>query len=292
MSIPSFKRLVRFLPRGNPSTVLIGEPVDDSIDVGAALRKGADVVAAVFSGTSVLAPGERTGKSETIDRILSPLAAHEVGTIRCIGLNYKQHAQEVGMALPDVPTVFLKPNTALADPWPAPVPIPKITQKDDCGDYEAELGVIIGKSAKNVSESEAMDYVLGYTACNDVSSRTSQFAQTQWCFSKGFDGSCPIGPTLASREVISDPSKLKLRGLKNGEVLQDCGLDDLIFSIPKLVSFLSQGTTLPPGTLIITGTPAGVGTGRSPKVTLRDGDEFAVEIQPHIGTLINSFKNE
>lgn len=97
------------------------------------------------------------------------------------------------MSLPTVPTVFIKPETALGDPWPAPCPLPKLTQLDDCGDYEAELAVIIGKGCKNVSEAEAYDYVLGYTASNDVSSRTSQFAQSQWCFSKGFDGSCPIG---------------------------------------------------------------------------------------------------
>ncbi len=185
-----------------------------------------------------------------------------------------------------------KPNTSLGDPWPAPTVLPKITQTDDCGDYESELAVVLGKTAKNVSESDAMDYVLGYTACNDISSRTSQFAQSQWSFSKGFDGACPIGPTLVSPSLISDPSKLHVRGLKNGDVLQDCGTDDLIFSIPKLISFLSQGTTLPAGTLIITGTPAGVGIVRKPKVTIKEGDEFHVEILPHIGTLINVFENE
>jgi 2-keto-4-pentenoate hydratase/2-oxohepta-3-ene-1,7-dioic acid hydratase in catechol pathway len=185
-----------------------------------------------------------------------------------------------------------KPDTSLGDPWPAPTILPKITQIDDCGDYESELGIIIGKSAKNVSEADAMSYVLGYTACNDISSRTSQFAQSQWSFSKGFDGACPIGPVLVSPSLISDPSILRVRGLKNGEILQDCGTDDLIFSIPKLVSFLSQGTTLRPGTLIITGTPAGVGIVRKPKVTVRQGDEFHVEILPYIGTLVNIFENE
>ena len=185
-----------------------------------------------------------------------------------------------------------KPNTSLGDPWPAPTVLPHLTQSDDCGDYESELGVVIGKAAKNVSEADAMSYVLGYTACNDISSRTSQFAQSQWSFSKGFDGACPIGPVLVSPSLIPDPSKLHLRGLKNGEVLQDCGTDDLIFSIPKLISFLSQSTTLPAGALIITGTPAGVGIVRKPKVTIKAGDEFAVEILPYIGTLVNTFENE
>ncbi|KAL6860752.1 hypothetical protein ACO1O0_004786 [Amphichorda felina] len=281
--------------------VLIGQPVSDDIDVGLALFKGQDVHAEAFSGSSVLSPGQLTGVTETVDRILSPLAQSEVGTIRCIGLNdellmtpsqYRQHAQEVGLSLPSIPTLFLKPSSALGDPWPTPTLLPKLTQADDCGDYESELGIVIGKAAKNVSEDEAMDYVLGYTACNDVSSRSSQFAQSQWCFSKGFDGSCPMGPTLVSPSVISDPSQLHIRGIKNDTVLQDCSTDDLIFSIPKLVSFLSQGTTLPAGTLIITGTPAGVGTGKDPKVTLQKGDTFMVEILPHIGTLVNVFENE
>ena len=188
--------------------------------------------------------------------------------------------------------MFFKPSTALADPWPAPTILPRITQADNTGDYEAELAVVIGRQCKNVSEAEALDHVLGYTACNDVSSRGSQFAQSQWCFSKSFDGSCPIGPTIVSKSLIPDPGKLHVRGLKNDEVMQDCGTSDFIFGIAKLISFLSQSTTLPAGTVIITGTPAGVGAGQDPKVTIKAGDEFAVEILPHIGTLVNSFENE
>jgi len=292
MASTSFRRLVRFVPTSDSSKTLLGEPVDESLDVGLAVRKGDQVAVQVWSGSSVLSRGERTQSRAIIDRILSPLAQHEVGTIRCIGLNYKQHAAEVKMDLPTVPTVFMKPSTSLASPWPAPTVLPKITQEDDCGDYESELVAVIGKDCKNVTESSAMDYILGYTAANDISSRTSQFAQSQWSFSKGFDGACPIGPCLVSPELIPDPSQLRVRGLKNGEVLQDCGTDDLIFNIPKLISFLSQGTTLSAGTIILTGTPAGVGIVRQPKVTIKAGDEFAVEILPHIGTLINTFENE
>lgn len=204
----------------------------------------------------------------------------------------------------------MKPQTCVADPWPAPTVLPKQTLETDSGDYESELAVVIGKTCKNVSEAEALDYVLGYTASNDISSRAAQFAQTQWSYSKGFDGACPIGqynrhsimpvctetslgPTLVSTKAIPDPSKLKVRGLGNdGSVLQSCGTDDLIFSIPKIVSFLSQSTTLPPGTVIITGTPAGVGFAKKPKYTLKPGEEFRVEILPHIGTLINVFEAE
>ncbi|KAI6780264.1 uncharacterized protein J7T54_003043 [Emericellopsis cladophorae] len=284
-SASAFSRLVRFVPKSNTTKVLIGQPTQQELDIGAAVRKGQEVAAHVFSGSSVLAPGQNTGATETIERILSPLAQNEVGTIRCIGLNYKQHAAEVKMDMPTIPTVFMKPSTTLADPWPAQTILPKLTQADDCGDYESELAIVIGQTAKNVSEADAMNYVLGYTAANDISSRTSQLNQSQWSFSKGFDGACPIGPTLVSTSIVPDPCKLRIRGLKNGNV-------DMIFSVPKLVSFLSQGTTLPAGTVIITGTPAGVGLGRKPKETLREGDEFAVEILPHIGTLVNVFKNE
>ncbi|GKT74919.1 fumarylacetoacetate hydrolase [Colletotrichum tofieldiae] len=265
------KGLVRFVPRSDPDKIFIGEPESDSVDVGIAVRNGEEVKVAVWSGSSVLKPGSKTDQRAVIDRVLSPVSAEEVGTIRCIGLN---------------------PSTALGDPWPAPTVLPLLTQADDCGDYESELAVVLGKTAKNVSEADAMDYVLGYTACNDVSSRTYQLNQSQWCFAKGFDGSCPLGPTLVSKDIIPDPAKLQMRGLRNGEVLQESGIDDLIFSIPKIISFLSQSTTLPAGTVIITGTPAGVGLGRKPKVTLKDGDEFNVEILPHIGTLVNVFQNE
>jgi 2-keto-4-pentenoate hydratase/2-oxohepta-3-ene-1,7-dioic acid hydratase in catechol pathway len=169
--------------------------------------------------------------------------------------------------------------------------LPKLSQIDDSADYEAELAVVLGpRPVKNVPAAEALDYVLGYTAANDVSSRTAQFATSQWCFSKGFDGSCPLGPVLVSPDVIPDSSKLRLKGLLNGEVMQDCGTDDLIFSIPQLIEYLSQDTTLPPGTVILTGTPAGVGIARAPRRSLVAGDEFRVQIQPHIGTLVNVFE--
>ncbi|RGP70114.1 fumarylacetoacetate hydrolase family [Fusarium sporotrichioides] len=292
MALRQFSRLVRFIPTTEPAKVLIGQPIEDDLDIGVALRQSHEVKVHVFSGVSVLDPGQKTGETTVVSRLLSPLASSEVGTIRCIGLNYKSHAAEVGLDIPTVPTLFLKPSTSIGNPWPSVTPLPKLTQADDCGDYEAELAVVIGKAAKNVTKDEAMEYVLGYTAANDISSRTSQFGQSQWCFSKGFDGSCPLGPALVYKNLVPDPSIFHIRGLKKDQVLQDCGADDLIFDIPTLVSFLSQGTTLLPGTVILTGTPAGVGVGRKPKVTISDGDEFSVEILPHIGTLVSTFKNE
>ncbi|KAB8265647.1 hypothetical protein BDV32DRAFT_34463 [Aspergillus pseudonomiae] len=288
----TFSRLVRFVPKSNPSKVLIGEPVDAQLDVGLALYQGKEVSVRPFTGASVLNPGQKTESTEIISRILSPLSQNEVGSIRCIGLNYGSHAAEMKLSIPDVPTLFIKPPTALSDPWPAPTVLPKITQVDNTGDYESEMVIVIGRDAKDVSEADALDYVLGYTAANDVSSRTSQMNQSQWCFSKGFDTSCPIGPALVSAALFPDASKFQIRGLKNGKVLQDCPLTDLIFSVPKLVSFLSQGTTLPAGTIILTGTPPGVGAAKNPKEFLKEGDEFAVELLPHVGTLVTKIENQ
>lgn len=129
------------------------------------------------------------------------------------------------MSIPTVPTVFMKPPTALSNPYPTQLTtLPYETQKTGTGDFESELTFVIGKSCKNVSEVNAMDYVLGYTAANDVSSRAAQFATSQWSYSKGFDESCPIGPVIVSKEAVPDPAKLHLRGLHNGTVVQDCGI--------------------------------------------------------------------
>ena len=206
---------MRFVPRSNRSSILIGEPVDPKLDVGLALFQGKDVSVYPFSGPSVLHPGQKTQSTEIIERILSPLAQSEVGSIRCIGLNvcqlyylkpyrlqmswvltvlkYVSHAAEMKLAIPEFPTLFIKPATSLADPWPAPTILPKITQQDNTGDYESEMAIVIGRDAKDVREADALDYVLGYTASNDISSRTSQMNQSQWCFSKGINTACPIG---------------------------------------------------------------------------------------------------
>lgn len=148
----------------------------------------------------------------------------------------------MSLPIPELPVLFLKPSTSLADPWPAPTVLPKITQVDNTGDYESEMAIVIGRDAKDVSEENAMDYVLGYTAANDISSRTSQMNQSQWCFSKGFDTACPIGlsffpsvlcyilticysgPAIVSTSLFPDATKFTIRGLKNGRVLQDCPL--------------------------------------------------------------------
>ncbi|KAK1926854.1 putative mitochondrion protein [Papiliotrema laurentii] len=288
----TYTRLVRFLPSSSSGAPLIGEPVDPNVDVGLALRDGKSVEVEVLSGSSVLEPGSRTGAKVAIGRLLSPISKAEIGTIRCVGLNYVNHAKEVNMPIPEVPTLFLKPANALGDPYPAPTVIPKAFVQDNAADYESELAVVIGKAAKDVTEEEAWDYLAGFTAANDISSRQAQFAQSQWCFSKSFDGACPLGPAFVPKEIVQDVKKMKIEGKLNGRVVQTSLLDDLIFSIPKIISFLSQGTTLDPGTVIITGTPAGVGWSSSPRVVLHDGDEFHVTVSHGVGTLVSRIVEE
>lgn len=293
---PPFKRLVRFYPKGVPTWdetyIQIGEPVDPDVDVGLAVYNGDEVMVNIFSGWDVLDPGKPTGEQECIGELLSPLRQESVGTIRCIGLNYVSHAKEVGLDLPTVPTLFTKPATSLAGPHPENTIIPKAFVQDDAADYEAEVALVIDGDCKDVSEEDAMRYLYGITAANDVSSRKAQFAQSQWSYSKGFDGSCPIGPALVHRDAIKDYAKVQIEAKLSGNVVQKSDLNDLIFSIPKIISFLSQGTTLPDGTLILTGTPAGIGWTSKPKRTLKHGDTFTVTVSHGVGSLINQIEFE
>lgn len=225
---PPWSRLVRYYPSGvanwDETYIKIGEPVDPDVDVGLAVFKGEKVLVNVFSGWNILDPGEPTGEQETIREVLSPLRQEDVGTIRCIGLNYISHAKEVGLAIPTVPTLFMKPATSLADPYPQKTIVPRAFLEDDAADYEAEVALIINGPCKNVSEDEAMNYLYGITAANDVSSRKAQFAQSQWCYSKGFDGSCPIGPCVVHRDAIKDYSKVQIEAKLDDEVVQKSDL--------------------------------------------------------------------
>ncbi|PLB47301.1 hypothetical protein P170DRAFT_511928 [Aspergillus steynii IBT 23096] len=156
----------------------------------------------------------------------------------------------------------------------------------DHSDYEAELSIILSKTGRDIPESEAMSYVLGYTCSHDVSARTQQFKNSQWCFSKGLDGSCPLDPVLVSPSAIGDPHSLRIRAIHNGHVVQASNTREMIFGIAKTISFLSQGTTLKRGTVIMTGTGPGIGAMLTPKVVLQDDDDMRVEVE-NIGTLVN-----
>jgi 2-keto-4-pentenoate hydratase/2-oxohepta-3-ene-1,7-dioic acid hydratase in catechol pathway len=201
--------------------------------------------------------------------------------IVCVGLNYRDHAEEQGVALPERPLLFAKwPNTLIADG--DPIRIPPITQQVD---YEAELGVVIGKRASRVTADDALEVVRGYVVANDVSARDLQFSDGQWVRGKTLDTFLPVSELVPASEV-PDPQALPIRAILNGEVMQDSNTSNQIFGVREIVSFVSQAITLEPGDLIITGTPAGVGAFRDPKVWLKPGDEITIEIDG-LGSITN-----
>jgi 2-keto-4-pentenoate hydratase/2-oxohepta-3-ene-1,7-dioic acid hydratase in catechol pathway len=204
------------------------------------------------------------------------------GKLICIGLNYRDHAAESNMPIPERPVVFSKFTSAVIAPG-EPVVLPTTSAQVD---YEAELAVVIGRRAKNVSAARALDYVFGYTNFNDVSARDFQFADGQWQRGKSCDTFAPMGPTIVTADVVPDPHKLSIKLILNGKTMQDSNTDQLIFGVPELIEFLSQTITLEPGDVIATGTPAGVGFARKPPVFLRPGDMMEVEIE-HLGKLNN-----
>ncbi len=215
---------------------------------------------------------------------LSALAAPlDPINIFAIGRNYAAHAQETGSQPPERPLVFMKPTTAVLAPngvirLPAPAP--------DVVDYEAELAVIIGRRARRVSASEALDFVFGYTCANDVSARDCQKSDKQWARAKGFDTFCPLGPWIVPAAEF-DPRDVHVISRLNGETMQSARTSSMIFSVADLVSYLSHQFTLLPGTLILTGTPEGVGFVRQPPVLLRPGDTIEIEVEG-IGVLTNT----
>lgn len=212
--------------------------------------------------------------------ILAPLSQPE--KIICVGLNYYDHCRETGMEPPTSPVIFSKyANAIIGDKDSIELPV-----NSNEVDFEAELAVVIGKEAKQISEEEANDYIFGYTILNDISARDLQFADGQWIRGKTADTFAPIGPGIVTREEIKDPHQLDISLTLNGEVMQDSNTSNLIFTIPYIVSFLSQSMTLKPGDIIATGTPPGVGMGREPKVWLKNGDQLSITIEK-IGTLSN-----
>jgi 2-keto-4-pentenoate hydratase/2-oxohepta-3-ene-1,7-dioic acid hydratase in catechol pathway len=201
--------------------------------------------------------------------------------IVCVGLNYRDHAEEQGTTLPERPLLFAKwPNTLIGDG--EPIRIPPVTEKVD---YEAELGVVIGRTASRVSTDDALDYVRGYVVANDVSARDLQFSDGQWVRGKSLDTFLPVGDLVPAADV-PDPQALTIRAVLNGETLQDSNTSNMIFGVAEIVSFVSQAITLEPGDLIITGTPAGVGAFRDPPMWLRPGDEITIEIDG-LGSITN-----
>lgn len=221
-----------------------------------------------------------TGETADIQRLLAPV---QPVNIIAIGLNYRRHAAESGAQVPAEPLIFVKLTTCAIGPGD-PIVLP--ASAPDEVDYEGELAVVIGKTARKVCEADALKYVLGYTCANDVSARDCQIRRDkQWARGKGFDTFCPLGPSLLIDGEVN-PNALAIRTRLNGEVLQSSNTADMIFSVPFLISFLSHQFTLLPGTVIVTGTPEGVGCARNPAVYLKPGDNIAIEIE-RIGILTN-----
>jgi len=217
-----------------------------------------------------------------VKKLLPPLAPPN---IFALGLSYRRHADETGIEVISEPLVFLKASTSVIGPED-PIVLPAAGPEKV--DYEGELAVVIGRRGKNIPEAEAMDYVLGYTCANDVSARDWQFErqQGQWTRGKSFDTFCPLGPCLVTRDELPHPNRLAIRTVLNEQVVQDASTSGLLYDIPTIVSNLSQSLTLMPGTVILTGTPEGVGFTRKPPLFLKEGDRIVVEIEG-IGTLHN-----
>jgi len=201
--------------------------------------------------------------------------------IVCVGLNYRDHAEEQGVELPKRPLLFAKwPNTLIGDG--DPICIPAISKQVD---YEAELGVVIDRQARGVSTGEALDFVRGYVVANDVSGRDLQFSDGQWVRGKSLDTFLPVSELVPANEV-PDPQALPIRAVLNGDVMQDSTTANMIFGVAEIVAFVSEAITLEPGDLIITGTPAGVGAFRDPQVWLQPGDSITIEIEG-LGSITN-----
>jgi 2-keto-4-pentenoate hydratase/2-oxohepta-3-ene-1,7-dioic acid hydratase in catechol pathway len=289
---PSWTRLIRFIAREDGAQHY-GQPVDDTVDVGLALHQGRTIHATVIRASSAIDPNARlTSQVLTVSKLLSPIERSSIGAVLAIGLNYIDHAKEMGFDIPDVPTTFLKARTAITDPNSV-ITVPKAAL--DHIDYEIELAAVISKDCRDVSPENALDYILGYTLANDLTSRRHQSLTTQWSHSKSFDAFCPIGPCIVSSSLIPDPTNIALttRLASDPERLLQVGnTHSWIFTLAKAISYMSQGCTLEAGTVVLTGTPPGIGAGHVPPVWLRHGDVTLLNADHGIGTLVNSFSFE
>jgi 2-keto-4-pentenoate hydratase/2-oxohepta-3-ene-1,7-dioic acid hydratase in catechol pathway len=225
---------------------------------------------------------EQRGAVLALDGVRLTAPIPRPGKILCIGLNYRDHAEETGKPIPERPILFSKFPTAVVGPND-PVILPRISTKVD---FEAELGVVLGRRAKHVPRERALEHVLGYVNLNDVSARDLQYGDGQWQRGKSCDTFAPMGPAIVTADEVADPGALGIRLRLNGAVMQESNTSRLIFGVPDLIAFLSQTITLEPGDVLATGTPAGVGFARQPPVFLKPGDQLEVEIDG-LGLLAN-----
>ena len=235
---------------------------------------------------AAMAAGETPELDSAAEPQIDPefLAAYPGGTIFGIGLNYRDTIREMGFPTPETPYLFPKLSSSVIGPGEPIIVDAGITTE---ADWEGELAVIIGKTARNVSEEDASDFIFGYTAANDISARDVQRADPQWVRGKGLDTFCPIGPVIVTSDEVPDPQNIWIRTRINGEIVQDGNTADMVFTVRALISYLSRNFTLRPGDVILTGTPSGCGGFMTPPRFLSPGDEVMVEVQG-IGILVNS----
>ncbi|OQV07207.1 hypothetical protein CLAIMM_11673 [Cladophialophora immunda] len=305
-------RLIRFV--ASDDHIYYGDVIADDPDFDVGLAAAATnnnnhiappVRARVVVGSPLSEDCEVTERVATVKKLLGPFSREDVPAIRCIGGNYAEHLDELNYKRPRYPIMFPKTTNAVAG-YGDDVVIPRIAQ-DDQADYEIELAVVMGKDALNVPAEEAYDYVVGYTVSNDMSTRRDQKvadfsermsrkwqldpdlagAQPQMSFSKSFDGFLPMGPCIVNAESIKDPQSLSLLTRVNGQVRQNSSTKNMIFSVPEIIQHCSQGTTLQAGSVVTTGTPAGVGYRMDPPQYLQHGDRVEMTIG-RIGTLLHS----
>ncbi len=260
------------------------------LDAGGATRYGCihdDGGTTLIEG-DIFGEYKDTGETVEVKKLLAPIAPVD---ILCIGLNYVRHAQEGNAPIPEYPVLFMKVSGAVQNPGD-PIELPRHLRSDRV-DFECELAVVIGRTCKNVSRDQALDHVLGYTCGHDVSARDwqKQWGGGQWCRGKTFDTFAPLGPCLVTTDEIPDPQTLQIKTILNGEVMQDWNTSDMIFNVATLIEFLSGSTKLLPGTVIMTGTPHGIGGARRPPIFMKNGDTVTIDIEK-IGQLTNPVIDE
>ena len=249
------------------------------IEDDAIVPMGDDLVSFLATGAS------RDGEPVAIVDVTFGPPVRRPGKVIGVGLNYRDHAEESGQPVPNEPVLFAKFASSVIGPG-EPIVVPEVVTQPD---YEAELGVVIGRTATRVDEAHALEHVGGYVCANDVSARDLQFHSSQWMLGKAIDSFLPCGPWLVTPDEIPDPQRLGIRCALAGEMVQDSSTDNMVFGVAELIAFISRTLTLEPGDLIATGTPSGVGMSRTPQRWLEDGEEVSVEIDG-IGRLTNTVR--
>jgi 2-keto-4-pentenoate hydratase/2-oxohepta-3-ene-1,7-dioic acid hydratase in catechol pathway len=280
-------KLITFSTGDGPRLGIVsGEQVID-LKKASAGKLPADMIAFLEQGDEAMALARKLVQKAEGSLALSDVTllapVPTPSKVIAIGQNYMDHCREQGVEPPTSPVIFTKFTTAIVGPGDEIRWDPELTSKVD---YEVELAVVIGRRARRVPEDKAIEYVAGYTACNDVSARNLQFGDGQWVRGKSLDTFCPLGPWLITRDEIPDPQNLAVRTTLNGEVVQNSTTAEMIFGVCELIAFASRAFTLLPGDVIVTGTPPGVGVFRDPPLFLKDGDEITVEVEG-IGKLTN-----